>query len=569
MTDEIRDYGDSRGADDYYSEYSSSDANYDPVLAEIDSFIGIGDLDETIIQESQVTGRTLAECAMARGLNMNDKKWWVKPQDLYDDQQYGKIDFFPDQRDRSKPYDNPIFNMAASIAECVQFPRNTAVLHGCGIFSSLMIRKFSYVQFGDARKHPGLYTVAAQPPSSGKSPVNDYFSWPAISYIRQKNQEKEPERLLLQMEIRKITKEIETKGASGIVAGERARILTDKKESLEAIAPYRFGFTDATPEALEEIASKQSGRFSIISDEAEGVSVLTGVNYSAKNGTPNLGLILKGWDAGYQNTARQSREGADTKLFGAIAVLAQGSTVNAILNSGSTEAGSRGVCERFWILDEPNILHQRNPRQYKPVDKAIRAHYEQLVKNVIDENFDIDLRISKEAHDFIVEYKCGLLPLMVDGAKYSDDFLRSVLGKADTQICKMASVLHVAKQWSPGCERLREIQIDEVAQAASMYTQMIRCFVTAAEDNNIAGEATEMRIIEQKLKQFATTKENPRLIVPLGDLCEKIKRTKPFIGRKNLRTSIKEKVLPLLVASNHIVFDKKTLNIFINPYLKG
>ncbi len=544
------------------NQYYEHDEQYDPLMAEIDSFVGIAGLDEKIMQESQITGRPLAECALKHNLSLNDKKWWMTPKDLNDDSSSSKVDFVGTAGNKSEPYDNLLVRMAKTVSACVQFPVNTTLLHGCGIFSAAMIRKFSYLRFGQEKKPVGLYTIAAQPPSSGKSPTNSYFVSPIRKAIAEENEENEPFRLILTSEINKLEAAMKKKPSR-----ELAESINDKKRALDQVRKYDFGYTDVTPEALEESASKQDGRFSIVSDEAEGVTVLVGINYN--NGNANLGVVLGGWDGGQQKSGRIGRPGIDSRLFGAVAVMAQESTVAAILRTGRNENGSRGVCERFWILDEPNIIAERNAFNYTPVDKEIYDEYKATINAICAEKMEISLTISHEADLFLKEYQSGTNPYIRDGGKYSDDLMRGVIGKSDTQICKMASVLHCAREWSPSGKRSTVIGLNDLTQAADMYTQMLKCFASSAEDQNIAGEKIEMRACEYKLKQIISAKDSPKNQLNFAEFCDRLKRTKPFVGRKNFRRHCRSNLIPLMVESRHLVFDAENDVVFINPYLKG
>ena len=102
-----------------------------------------------------------------------------------------------------------------------------------------------------------------------------------------------------------------------------------------------------------------------------------------------------------------------------------------------------------------------------------------------------------------------------------------------------------------------------------MYMQMVRCFVKAAEDQNVGGEMMEMRAAEYKLKKIITDKNEPNLSISFEKFCDNLKGSKPFFGRKNHRTLCKEKLIPMLVESKHIVFCAETKTIYINPRLRG
>lgn len=549
---------------EYYEEYENqapeSYEEYDPLLAEIDSFIGIGDLDEQIIQESQVTGRPLAECALKRGLNLNDKKWWDVPKDLNDDTSIGRPDMIG-------KYDSVLSRMARAVAQCVQFPESTAMLHACGVLSTAMIRRFSYTRFG-SKKPVGLYVAAAQPAGSGKSPTNDYLVDPISSRIIEENERNKPRVMAITKDLIRLRSDFD-KNKNDIKDLELAdRILTKEKELLE-VSPYEYGYTDATPEALEEVAAKQNGRFTIVTDEAEGVSVLVGANYNKPGAMPNLGLMLKGWDGGQQKTARIGRPGYSGRLFGAVAVLAQESTVAAILRTGRSDNGSRGACERFWLLDEQNILDKKDHDNYKPIPAEIKSDYAAMVENIVTQKFDVSFTLSHHSDAYLRQVIKSLHPNICDGGKWSDELMRGVISKADTQICKMASVLHAAKEFAPGGQRNTEIQQAEVMHATYMYMQMIRSFSAAAEHQNIGGEMPYVRAAADRMREFMRDLKNPKSQITYIEFCESIKNRKPFFGGKNHRKQCKDKWIPLLIESRHIVYDQNQQLIFINPYLRA
>lgn len=545
------------------------DAYYESLMAEIDADIDVelraktdSETDE-VLQMHYVTGRPLAECALKAGKSLNDRKWWVAPQDLNDDSQYNnRVDFIGTVGNRREPYDNPLTRMAMTAAACVQFPVNTAMLHLCGVFSAALIRRFHYLRFGGEKKPPGLYTICAQPPSAGKSPINSYFVSPIRRAIAEENDRNEPMRMLIANELQKLEHELAKKPSR-----EVAERIADKRRELESVRKYDFGYTDVTPEALEESASKQDGRFSIVSDEAEGVTVLVGLNYS--NGNGNLGLVLGGFDGGTQKSGRIGRQGIDSRLVGAVAVMSQESTVAAILRTGRDENGSRGVCERFWLLDEPNIIGERDAHKYTPIDHAIYDEYKSLINAICSQASDVAITISTEADNFLKDYQNAILPFIRDGGKYNDELMRGVIGKATTQICKMATVLHCAREWSPSGRRSTVIELRDVQQASDMYTQMLKCFASSAEDQNVAGEKIEMRACEYKLKQIITAKDSPKSQISFADFCNGLTRIKPFINqRKGHRKYCETKLIPLMVESGHIVYDSERKVIFINPFLR-
>lgn len=513
---------------------------------------------QDVIDEHLVTGKPLAVLALKHGFAMQDRQWWADPADLNED-------IGDEQINLIRKYENPLIDISRAIASSVQFPLNTAFLHGLGVFSAALIKEFAYMRHG-TRKHPGLYVVGAQPPSSGKSPTNDKFCDAISLAIEEQNTKNEPFLMTAKFELEQLEKEFSGKNKA---MGERRDIaerIIEAREKIQRYNPYVYAVTDTTPEALEVCAANQHGRFSIISDELEGVSVLFGANYGDKK-SPNLGVVLKGFDGGSQNSLRIGRPGYRGRLYGAVAVLAQESTVRAILTAGRNGGGSRGVCERFLMICEPNMLHLRDPRKNTELPFNIKGDYKRLVDNVLAQG-ETTLAMSRPANELLLDIITGLNKQMVDGSKFSSELMRSVLGKADAQICKLASTLHVGLEWFGNGSRSVEIQRETLEHAASIHMQLIRCFYSAAESEGIDGDLPMLRVAAKRLKSIFNDQKKPRAVIDYKDFSDSLKNTKPFADMKSLRKFIKDKTIPALQECNYIVFDSSNGNIFINPKLR-
>lgn len=541
------------GIDDL-SSYESLAAMID---ADIDPALTLHDGDDDLHQEHLISGIPLQLIAFSRGKNLNEQKYWGEPADINEDAGHQKVNLI-------QHYENPFIDYSRALAAAVQFPANTAFLHGLGVLSSTMIKNFGYERFG-GRKHPGLYVVGAQPPSSGKSPTNDKFTDVISIKIRERNEKNAPYLMTAKQEMQELEARLANKKTPAAEKLAVAKEIQEQQEKIALYEPYTFAITDTTPEALEQCASRQGGMFTIISDEMEGVSVLFGNNYGDKS--PNLGVVLKGFDGGYQNSLRVGRPGYCGRLFGGVAVLAQESTVGSILNAGRSGGGSRGVCERFLIIHEPNMLHLRDPRKNMEIPHAMRSNYMAMVDAVLDAP-ETTLKMSADAENFLMDMLTGFRDKMQDGGQFSSELMRSVIGKADAQICKLASVLHVAREWWPDGSKTSEIQLYDFQHAASMYVQLIRSFYSAAESEGIDGMLPQVRAAVKKLSYIISDTKKPRSRIKVADFCDSLRGTKPFSEMKNLRKHMKESVVPELEQKGFIVFDFDNLTMIINPRLK-
>ena len=48
--------------------------------------------------------------------------------------------------------------------------------------------------------------------------------------------------------------------------------------------------------------------------------------------------------------------------------------------------------------------------------------------------------------------------------------MRGVIGKAETQICKIAATLHIAKEWSPKGKKNHEISVDGCSSGKHVHS---------------------------------------------------------------------------------------------------
>lgn len=527
------------------------------VDAEIDPAYSMVDADESLHQEHIVTGTPLQLIAHKHGRNLNEAKYWGEPVDINDDSGHTRVNLIQE-------FQNPFIEYSRALAAAVQFPVNTAFLHGLGVVSAAMLRGFWYFRH-ETKKHPSLYVVGAQPPSSGKSPVNNKYTAIVSAKIRERNEKKSPYLMTAKQELQELESRLNSKKTPPAEKLAIAKEIQEQHEKIALYEPYLFAITDTTPEALEQCASRQGGFFTIISDEMEGVSVLFGNNYGDK--APNLGVVLNGFDGGFQNSLRVGRPGYCGNLYGGVAVLAQESTVRAILNAGRAGGGSRGVCERFLIVHEPNMLHLRDPRKNMQIPREILSDYMAMIDNILDAD-NVTIKIGDQANNFLMDILTGLQSKISDGGQFSSELMRSVIGKADTQICKLATTLHICREWWPTGGQSREIQLYDMQHAASMYVQLIKSFYSAAENEGIDGILPQIRVAARKLSQIISDTKKPRNRIKVSDFSDALRGTKPFSEMKNLRKNMRDNVVPELEQKGFIVFDFDNGTMIINPRLK-
>lgn len=515
------------------------------------------DMAAQIFARAEDEGINPAIIAREYGLPIDKSpKWWCEPVGLSD-----ADDATGDGLDLIGDDDNALVRYILSMCRSIQFPPNTAYLHGLGVVASAMTHNHTYSYHGDD-KPVTLYVVTAQPPSSGKSAVNGKLTGPIRAAVKEMNQARKERRAQLEVKIAELQKEMK-KGASKdsdgamVKRGRDAEELVQLEDELSACQPYGYGYTDATPEALERDCAKQDGVFTIVSDEADAINVILGAVYGGDK-KANYGIFLSGWDGDYFKSARITRDGHDGHVRGSVAVIAQDDSIDSIISAGAT---GRGISERFWMIREPSLLGRRRFDKYVPIDETAAAKYAETVGRIFSAS-PTTFYLSEGAHAILMEAKQDVEPTMGSGGEYSNNFMQGVVGKADKQIMKMASVLHALKEYSERETARREIPDETVAEAALLFRQCLHTYRAAADARGHIGSESEAAKIIDHL-QRRVEKKKYRLTV--RQLRDAIKNTSPFSRQPDLTKHLKNNLLPTLQDMGYVVFDKNTGDIFINP----
>jgi hypothetical protein len=217
-----------------------------------------------------------------------------------------------------------------------KFPSNTVFLHGLAVLSAAVNRTFKY-QYYNEQCACNLYAVTAQPPSSGKSGVNNFFCKPVAIAFDTLNKENAKKRSRLTKEL----KEIESQNDK---AGGFEDEVYEMQAKIKSLGHIEYAVSNTTAESAESKAFKQGGMINIISAEAEAISVIMGSTYGDPSKSANYELFLKAWDNEWLSSSRITRGDNAAFVFGSVAVIAQQDAIKSILKAGMS---GRGVSERI------------------------------------------------------------------------------------------------------------------------------------------------------------------------------------------------------------------------------
>lgn len=494
-------------------------------------------------------------CSIAQSAIMNKQEHLAAKGDFWHDIDH--VDEFTAERLYNIcDHDHFLCEVANEVALQFQFPRNSIFLHSLGVVASAMCKGFNIVYRG-APSPVTMYVVTGQPPSTGKSGINNFYTAPIHMAYEEINKRNKVKRMTKEKELFRLKQELKAKEKQNISNAIEAILqdISDVEEELKEFPIYTYSVSDATVESLEAIACRQQGMFNVISAESDSVNILLGGVYNADK-KANLGVPLSAWDGEYFSSERISRDAYKGYLKGCIAVMAQNESINTLLEVG---AGGRGISERVLIMKEANLLGIRDHRRNHFIDYDVKQQYADLVKNIVNES-GVDLKVTKQSWSMIIDYREQVEPDLKDGGKYGNNLLRGFVGKADKHILKIASVLHVANEWSNTGSRNPVIDDQMVLKAISIFKTLVEAYANTASELGYLGKHSEMDKVIEVLQRYA---DRRRLKLSFKMLKDAIKHTPTFKTNDNLMGLLKEKIIPELERRNYVFVWKRC--IYINP----
>lgn len=466
----------------------------------------------------------------------------------------------------SKTSDNGDFasQMARALSSDFDFPSSTILMHSMGVMASAMNKAFK-IKYYQGEIIANMYVVTAHRPGTGKSNVNSTLTRPIFNTYKEINQKNHIERAKINEEISHLEAIIKkkSKGADDYTETHHAeQELLTLNDKLEEHPIYTAILTDTTIEGAEMVAANQNGMFNIVSAEAESINVILGAVYT-KGGKDapksNGGLVLSGWDGEYVSIKRAGRVGYEGIAKGSIAVIAQETSVDTIINSPD----NRGMAARFLLLNEPDILGKRKFKgrrsRQSNMSQAMRERYESIIYNVINES-DVMLDMDDASLDLIDDFRDEVEPYIDEGGIWDNDLITQFVGKADKHILKIAATLHVFNNWHDGGDKNKTISFFSVTLAIQIFRKLINAYIDTLQVMGAAGFKNEAEKVIQKLILDKRHKK-----VNANQFIDNLKGAKPFLNPVNHRKNVKEKILPYLEERGYCVFANGS--IYINPNL--
>lgn len=481
---------------------------------------------------------------------------WPEPEELPDQSEAISDDREPIYRPGKSP--DAVELMTDEVCRCIQFPEDTAYMFGLGVVASVLTLNSTY-QYYDSKKPVTLYVCSAQPPSTGKSGVKDFFMNPIDRNFIDINTKNATARQSILIDI--ADREALIKKAEGSERDAHLERLVALQEELAQTPIYKWSPTDPTPEGLTEMSLGQTGYMAINSDEAESLNTLLGAVYGGDSGgKKNYGIVLKAWDGEYIDTVRITRDAGSGYVRGTINVIAQDDTIETLLHAG---ASGRGVSERFFIVREPTLKGRRTHGLSTTVSAETKQRYAALVDAIFSAG-ELVFTFDDEANQLIIDRMNDLEPKIGPDGEWGHDMISGFFGKFDKHVRKLSCVLQAVRAFDQGGDRSTTVGAWAVRKAIRIFYAAGATYVQAADSMDHAGVSTEFGCIVDALRRFAGKKQP---VIELRKLRDAIKNHHAMKGVGELTKQIKNNYLPVLQDNNYLLVSGN--KILVNPRLQA
>lgn len=218
------------------------------------------------------------------------------------------------------------------------------------------------------------------------------------------------------------------------------------------------------------------------------------------------------------------------------------------------------------FLGRRTFIDDDGDSTFEPVDPTLKAQYYQLIHNIMTEA-EVSLKISKSAMKCLNRARQEMEPDLADGGKYSHTMLRGALGKMDKQVIRIASVLHVIRNWfneSGSPQKSREIELETMQEALIMFQELSKTYISAANASGHAGDDAEMSKLIDIITRHGKANKG---ILSVRAIYESARKVKPFLGQAGIMKRIEENLLPMLEDRNYVCVING--RVFVNPALLG
>lgn len=184
-----------------------------------------------------------------------------------------------------------------------------------------------------------------------------------------------------------------------------------------------------------------------------------------------------------------------------------------------------------------------------------------LAKNIVNAKHTV-LKFSAKSFAMVNELTDLLDEKMCDGGEFSTNMIRGAAGKADKQVYKIASIMHIAEDWRTGARMRGTVDDKHVKNAIIIFKELLKTYLAAADGMQISGESTETAFVAEKIQEII---KNRQYKFTVDFLRDKVRNRGALKGVSGLTSKLKEIYIPELQKRGYIA--EAGGWIYVNPKL--
>lgn len=250
---------------------------------------------------------------------------------------------------------------------------------------------------------------------------------------------------------------------------EKTNKAINKIKTRKTLLARRYYTTDATPEALIDMASKY-GKISCIRDEFSGQLS----QYAQRNQEQLRAFHLQG-HVGIQ--VSQNRIGRGEIIVNPFCLVMIGGVQSKVIATYLTASGKfsdDGLMQRFMIYSMPTTLKQQVNRQPpdKQCDESLFAIFEKLTQ-MTDEDLSSLFMVNNKRWGIPFDHEAALVfdefVNKLDPSEYANENTQAHAAKAKGAVARLAAVFQMV-EWADQGGQLTDITRQNVERAIQFYT---------------------------------------------------------------------------------------------------
>ena len=357
---------------------------------------------------------------------------------------------------------------------------------------------------GGRRQPLILYSVLVGGSGVKKSAAFHALQTPLIEWMEAQNRETARHNKRIEQRAAILRKDLEaavkgkTKGTQGAQSPEAIQT------QIEALEGQKRGFypsplTDATMESIARESQSTGGAVGILSDEGQIVNAIAGKSYTAKDGAPNIDVILKGYDRGFTNISR-STYSVKGNISVSLCIGAQPAILETLLSHG--EQAERGFPQRC-IFFYPAPVYD-NAFDRTPCPLALAIWWRDTIQDLLTEGrtAGIELQATPDAITLCKAYENAMTAKRQEDNETGGN-MAGWYAKAHDKVARVAGILALIED-----PKVRTVTREHAAAAIRLFEEYAlpmaqECYGIAGNDLPKYLEAILRAVIKEKSAQGA------------------------------------------------------------------